>query len=57
MSGEHTWIAAAAVGGALVVVAVLAIAGVFGGDDPEPATEDFGGITTPQQGRRPGSRR
>ena len=40
------------------MVAVLAIAGVFGGDDPEPAADDFGAVNRPaSQGRRPSSRR
>lgn len=40
--GERGWILAAVLGGALVVVAVLAIAGAFDGGDSEPAADDFG---------------
>jgi hypothetical protein len=40
--GERGWIAAAVIGGALVLVAALAIAGVFDGGDSEPTADDFG---------------
>ncbi len=46
--GERGWIAAAVIGGALVVVAVLAIAGVFDGGDSEPAADDFGAAAAPE---------
>lgn len=46
--GERGWIAAAVLGGALVVVAVLAIAGVFDGGDSEPAADDFGATAAPE---------
>jgi hypothetical protein len=49
MSGERGWIAIAALGGAVVVVAALAIAGVFGeGDGSEPAADDFGSVEAPK---------
>ena len=43
---ERGWVIAAALGGALVVVAVLAIAGVFDAGDSEPAADDFGAAVT-----------
>jgi hypothetical protein len=43
MSGDRGLIAIAALAGAVLIGAVLAIAGVFGGDDdPAPAADDFG---------------
>ena len=39
---ERGWLIAAALGAALVVVAVLAIAGVFDAGDSEPVADDFG---------------
>jgi hypothetical protein len=46
VSGDRIWIAAVAIGGALVVVAALAIAGVFDGGNGggEPVADDFGSI-------------
>ena len=43
---ERAWIVAAGVAAVLVVVAALAIAGVFEKNDPEPAADDFGSETT-----------
>ena len=46
--GERAWIVAAVLGGAVVLVAALAIAGVFDGGDSEPAADDFGASAAPE---------
>jgi DNA-binding beta-propeller fold protein YncE len=50
MAGERSWIAVAVLGGAMVLVAVLAIAGVFGGGDDDSTTvvDDFGAAEAPE---------
>lgn len=55
MSGraERGWVVVAVLGGVLVLVAILAIAGVFDGGDSEPAADDFGAVTVPSEPRAP----
>jgi hypothetical protein len=50
VTGDRGWTAVAAAGAVLVIGAALAIAGVFGGGDeePAPAAEDFGAATETQ---------